>query len=59
MYRKFTLDAPGDKVTNHDFSHGGNMRDLPFENYIHKLKFPTITTYIRGYNTKYLHGENS
>ena len=23
-YRKFTLDVPGVKVTNHDSSHGGN-----------------------------------
>ena len=58
IYRKFTLDAPGVKVTNHNFSHGGNIRDLPLENYIHKLKFPKITTY-RGYNIKYLHGEKS
>ena len=46
------------KVTNHGFSHGANMRDVPLENYIHKLKFTKITTY-RGYNTKYLHGEKS
>ena len=46
------------KETNHDFSYGGNMRDVPPENYIHKLKFPKITTY-RGYITKYLHVEKS
>ena len=57
-YRKFTLDALGVKMTNYDFSHGGNMRDVPFENYIHKLKFPIMTTN-KGYNTKYIHGEKS
>ena len=53
-YRKFTLDAPWVKVTNHDSSHRGNIRDVTLENYIRKLKFPKITTY-KGYNTKYLH----
>ena len=53
IYRKFTLDAPGFKVTNHDFSHLVTIRDFLLENYIYKLKFPKITTY-RVYNTKYL-----
>ena len=42
-YRKFTLDTPGVKGINHDFSHEGNMRDIPLENYIHKLKFTKLT----------------
>ena len=57
-YRKFKLDDPGVKMTNLDFSHRGNIRDVLLENYIQKLKFPKITAY-SGYNTKYLHGGKS
>ena len=55
-YRNLTLE---DKSWFfHEFSYRGNLRDAPFENYIHKLKFPKIVIY-RGYNTKYFHGEKS
>ena len=33
VYRKFTLDAPGVKVTNHDFPHWVTIRDVLLENY--------------------------
>ena len=48
-YSKFPLDTAGVKVTNHDLSHWVTIRDMLLKNYIHKLKFPKITTY-KGFN---------